>query len=256
MRSKFLTALLYAVIFVPMVGHAQPIRKMLHDNWAFRQERGYNWYPAKIPGVVHTDLMDNGIIEDPFFRLNERGVQWIDKEDWIYKTVFDVDSDLFMKENIAIIFEGVDTYADVMLNGIPIIKADNMFRQWRADVKDLLREEGNELQVHLHSPIKMAMHMWEATPWKEIIESGNDQSANGGLFNRRVGVFVRKAGYHFGWDWGPRLVTSGVWKPVYLEGWNDVKIDDVFYRQLSVNKNKAEIEVTVSVDVRQITNIP
>lgn len=255
MRSRLSAVILFAAIVLPAAGNAQPVRKNIHGGWEFRQGRGYNWYPATVPGVVHTDLMDNGIIEDPFFRLNERAVQWVDKEDWVYKTTFEVDPDLFAKENITIVFEGLDTYADVTLNGESLFKADNMFREWRADVKALLKEKGNELQVFFHSPIKITLPMWEATPWRNIIESGNDQSANGGLFNARVGVFVRKAGYHFGWDWGPRLVTSGIWKPVYIEGWNDARIANVFYRQAAVSKQRAEIEVTVSIDaVRDISD--
>ena len=61
----------------------------LHDGWRFRQGRADIWYPATVPGTVHTDLMDNEIIEDPFFRLNERAVQWVDKEDWMYETTLE-----------------------------------------------------------------------------------------------------------------------------------------------------------------------
>ncbi len=124
---------------------------------------------------------------------------------------------------------------------------DSRFRTWSADVKSLLRERGNELQVEFASPIKVALPMWEATPWRDIIESGNDQSANGGVFNARVGVFVRKAGYHFGWDWGPRLVTSGIWKPVYIESWDDAMINNVHYTQTSVTAKEAVIDVVVEI---------
>ena len=244
MKSR-LVGLLCAAILLPLPGAAQPIRENIHDNWEFRQGRGYNWYPASVPGTVHTDLMTAGIIEDPYFRLNERAVQWVDKEEWIYRTTFDVGAELFAKDNISLIFEGLDTYADVTLNGVSIIKADNMFCEWPANVKSLLRKTGNELEVKFRSATREGLRMWETTPWRDIIESGNDQSANGGLFSARVGVFVRKAGYHFGWDWGPRLVTSGIWKPVYLEAWNDAKLDDVFYRQVAVDSTRAEIEVTV-----------
>lgn len=254
MKLKHVVVFLLITLFFPARSNAQPVTENIHKNWEFRQERGHNWYPATVPGVVHTDLMANNIIGDPFFRLNERGVQWVDKENWIYKTTFDVGKELFAKDNIILLFEGLDTYADVTLNGVQIIQADNMFRAWKADVRALLKEKNNELMVHFHSPTLMALKMWETTPWRDIIESGNDQSANGGLFNARVGVFVRKAGYHFGWDWGPRLVTSGIWKPVRIEGWNDARINDVFYRQLSVNKKKAEIEVVVSTDIKH--NIP
>ncbi|MCL2560866.1 MAG: glycoside hydrolase family 2 protein [Rikenellaceae bacterium] len=255
MRRRFFWIFLFtaaATFLMPATAtNAQPTRTTLHDGWEFRQARGHNWYPATVPGVVHTDLMANGIIEDPFMRLGERAVQWVDKEDWIYRTTFDMDAATFDMENITLIFKGLDTYADVTLNDSLIVNADNMFREWSADVKGLLKPTGNELQIHFHSPIRIAMPMWEATPWREIIESGNDQSAQGGLFNRRVGVFTRKAGYHYGWDWGPRLVTSGIWRPVVLEAWNDALIDNVFYQQLSVNERRADVQVTVTTNVTQ-----
>ena len=203
--SKF-KYIVFAWLLVPVISGAMPVRQELDAGWEFRQARLSNWYPATVPGVVHTDLMDNGIIEDPFYRLNERGVQWVDKEDWIYRTEFDVSRDIVSRENIAINFYGLDTYADVSLNGQKIISADNMFRKWSADIKDILKEKDNLLEVYFHSPIKVAMPLYDALPYHYVAR--NDQSANGGLFDKALSPFTRKAGYHYGWDWGPRLVTS------------------------------------------------
>jgi beta-mannosidase len=243
----------WAVLFVStaFAVYAGPVKQELNEGWEFRQGRGYNWYPAEVPGTVHTDLMAAGIIADPFMETNERGVQWVDKEDWIYKTTFDVPASTLAREHVRMVFEGLDTYACVTLNGDTIVQADNMFRRWEADAKPLLKEKNNELTVYFHSPIRVALPMWERTPWRDIIESGNDQSQQGGVFNARVGVFVRKAGYHFGWDWGPRLVTSGIWRPVYIESWDEARIDDVFYRQAKVSRERAEVEVTVSTGLAQ-----
>lgn len=221
------------------------VKQAIDQGWSFKQERGNNWYPAKVPGVVHTDLMDNGIIEDPFFRLNERGVQWVDKEDWIYKTDLNVSPDLFAKDNIELYFKGLDTYADVYLNDSCILKANNMFREWRIDVKDLLKKDGNELRVYFHSPLKVDIPKFDALPYRN--EAGNDQSQNGGVFDKKVSVFARKAGYHYGWDWGPRLVTSGVWRPVFLEGWNNARINHVHYIQEQVSAKRAQIKVRAQV---------
>ena len=241
--NRIITLLLVAILFSVM--DARPLQQFLHEGWSFRQARGTNWYPATVPGVVHTDLLNNGLIEDPFYRLNERGVQWVDKEDWMYRTTFDVSPELLSKENIILRFDGLDTYADVTLNGKKILSADNMFREWQADVRSLLKLKDNQLEVYLHSPIKIAMPKWEAVPFQ--YRSSNDQSENGGLFDRKVGVFVRKAGYHFGWDWGPRLVTSGIWRPVTLEAWNDARINDVFYNQKAVTEREASIDVVVEL---------
>jgi beta-mannosidase len=239
-------SLLYILLTLSFANvFASLVRKNLNENWEFKQVRGYNRYPATVPGLIQTDLLDNKIIDDPFFRLNERGVQWIDKEDWLYTTTFDADESLLQKENIVIRFEGLDTYADVSLNGQKILSADNMFREWSADVKTLLKARYNKLEVYFHSPIKITLPQWEALPFR--YRASNDQSENGGLLNRQVSVFARKAGYHFGWDWGPRLVTSGIWRPVYLEAWDDAQIQDVYYRTVSATANKATIETVVEI---------
>lgn len=225
--------------------YAAPQRQPLHDGWQFKQHRGVNWYKATVPGVVHTDLMANDIIEDPFYRLNERGVQWIDKEDWEYVTTFTANKDVISKECIELVFEGLDTYADVYLNDKLILKADNMFRRWRVDVKPHLREGENNLKVYFHSVVKIDMPKWEALPFQYY--RWNDQSENGGLLKRKISVFCRKAGYHYGWDWGPRLVTSGIWRPVYLEAWNSLRISDIFYNQKSVTAKRADIDVEFEI---------
>ena len=220
--------------------------KNLHDGWKFRQARLTNWYPATVPGVVHTDLLQNKIIEDPFFRLNERELQWIDKEDWIYETCFTLAADMIRKENMELVFEGLDTYADVYLNDECILKADNMFRRWSIPVRQYIREESNVLKVYFHSPVKIDVSKWDALPYQ--YPASNDQSENGGLFNKKISVFARKAGYHYGWDWGPRLVTSGIWRPVYIRAWSDSRINDVFIEQKEVGAGKAVIAGHVELD--------
>lgn len=220
--------------------------KNLHEGWKFRQARLTNWYPATVPGVVHTDLLQNKIIEDPFFRLNERGLQWIDKEDWVYETCFTLAADMMRKENMELVFEGLDTYADVYLNDECILKADNMFRRWSIPVRQYIREENNILKVYFHSPVKIDVPKWDALPYQ--YPASNDQSENGGLFNKKISIFARKAGYHYGWDWGPRLVTSGIWRPVYIRAWSDSRINDVFIEQKEVGAGRAVIAGHVELD--------
>lgn len=236
---------LAASVSVSQLSAADVRRQSLDGEWQFRQERYNDWYPAQVPGTVHTDLMANGLIDDPYMGLNERSVQWVDKEDWIYRTSFDVAEDVWASGNIDLVFEGLDTYADVYLNDSLILKADNMFRGWRVAVKDLLKEKDNELKVHFYSPTRIGLQKLEALPY--TYEAINDQSQNGGLFDKRVSIFTRKAGYHYGWDWGPRLVTSGIWRPVGLEGWTDARVSDVYYHQTEVSSKKAVIDAEVEV---------
>ena len=226
--------------------------KNLHEGWKFRQARLTNWYPATVPGVVHTDLLQNKIIEDPFFRLNERGLQWIDKEDWVYETCFTLAADMMRKENMELVFEGLDTYADVYLNDECILKANNMFRRWSIPVRQYIREENNILKVYFHSPVKIDVPKWDALPYQ--YPASNDQSENGGLFNKKISIFARKAGYHYGWDWGPRLVTSGIWRPVYIRAWSDLRINDVFIEQKEVGAGRAVIAGHVELDADKDMN--
>jgi len=224
---------------------AKPVSVELNQGWKFKQARLTNWYPATVPGTVHTDLINNKIIQDPFFRMNERDVQWVDKEDWIYETGFDISQEIFERKNIRLDFKGLDTYADVYLNDQKILEANNMFREWKVDVKSLLKQKDNTLKIYFHSPVKIDMPKWEALPFQYM--AINDQSENGGLLDRKISVFARKAGYHYGWDWGPRLVTSGVWRPILLEAWNDARIENVQVVQENVSKQAANIRQYVEV---------
>jgi len=250
MKVHLLFCELFAVLFcLPFTMQAEPTtpvtQQEIASGWRLKQVRGNNWYPATVPGVVHTDLINNGIIDDPYFRLNERSVQWVDKEDWEYKTTLTVNQNVFEKENIDLYFKGLDTYANVYLNDSLILKANNMFREWRIPVKALLKKGANELRVYFHSPVKIDLPKFDAMRYP--IEAGNDQSENGGLLNRKISVFARKAGYQYGWDWGPRLVTSGIWRPVYLVGWNNLRLDNIYYRQDDVTAKQAQIEATAGV---------
>ena len=228
------------------IGSAANDTMPLHSGWKFRQANRNEWHPATVPGVVHTDLMDNGLIEDPYYRLNERSLQWIDKEDWIYEVSFDAGALTRGYEHVRLEFLGLDTYADVFLNETQILTADNMFRRWAAEVKPLLKERGNVLRVYFHSPINKALPQYESLPYR--YEAWNDQADNGGLDGKKLSPFTRKAGYHYGWDWGPRLVTSGIWRPVKLQGWNELRLEDVFHRQTEVSSEAARVETQVEIE--------
>lgn len=102
------------------------------------------------------------------------------------------------------------------------------------------------MKVYFHSPVKIDVPKWDALPYQ--YPASNDQSENGGLFNKKISIFARKAGYHYGWDWGPRLVTSGIWRPVYIRAWSDLRINDVFIEQKEVGAGRAVIAGHVELD--------
>ena len=120
-----------------------PILKIsLDKGWQFREANKEKWYPATVPGSVHTDLLANKLIEDPFYRDNEQKQQWIGKTDWEYRTNFDVTKQTLDHKNLELVFSGLDTYADVYVNDKLLIKTDNMFRTWRVNCAPLLHLGG------------------------------------------------------------------------------------------------------------------
>lgn len=199
----------------------------LNSNWSFKEVGAKKWLSATVPGCVHTDLINNEIIEDPFYRLNESKVQWIDKKDWVYRTTFHLKEGEFLKQHHELCFEGLDTYAQVFLNDNLILKSNNMHRTYKVEVKKHLLRGDNELKVILDSPIKKGLESYNAIDYK-IPVSANDQAETGEVEEgKRVSVFTRKAAYHYGWDWGPRLATSGIWRPITLISWDNIRIHDL-----------------------------
>ena len=241
--NKLFTLLLLAASTLGAEGAVA--KRQLHDGWKFRKQRSDIWYPATVPGTVHTDLMANEIIEDPFFRLNERAVQWVDKEDWWYETTFNVTPEELAQSNQELVFYGLDTYAKIYLNHHLVDYVDNMHRTWRYNVKGLLKEGENLLEVQFDSPIRIDLPKYDK--YNYTFNTGPDQSQNGGIFHKTLSIFARKAGYHYGWDWGPRLVTSGIWRPVELQTWSGCRIDDVQYIQHDVNAKRAQLKTIVEV---------
>lgn len=253
MNARCVTVL---VILAFLAGCSAPKKETmiiieLNQGWKFRQVGETEWLPAIVPGTVHTDLMASGKIEDPYFRLNERDVQWIDKVDWEYHTTFGADATMLAKDRVVLRFMGLDTYAEVKVNGQEVLKADNMFREWKADVKPFLKEGENELTLLFRSPVVEGLKKYDANP-VVIPVSDNDQAVTGEVEGgKRISVYTRKAGYHYGWDWGPRLVTSGVWRPVYLEGWDDARITNLHIAQESVTKEKASLKASFEIEAEE-----
>ena len=218
----------------------------LDDGWEFRQQvpadgsAPAEWRPAQVPGDVHLDLLRHQIIPDPFFRDNESKLQWIEGADWEYRKTLPISADLLRHNHVELVFDGLDAYCEVSLNGQPALTADNMFRIWRVDAKPLLHPGDNLLRIVFPSPIKAAEKAAAGDRWRTPI----------GIAEK---TYVRKAAYEYGWDWGPRFVTSGIWRPARLEIWDDARIADLHIRQRDVSAAvahlSAEVEVLASTEV-------
>lgn len=204
------------------------------------------WRAAQVPGAVHTDLLTQGLIADPYVGAPEAGLQWIGLADWEYRARFDVDAATLARAHAELAFEGLDTFATVTLNGQPLLQADNSHRTWRARVDGRLRPHRNELRIVLRSPIRTLLPSVQAMPHKI---AGNYPSPYGDEPNdAMVGNFVRKPGYHFGWDWGPRYVTAGIWRPVKLESWDAQRLTAMAVQTRSLDAAKADLEIAVEVE--------
>lgn len=214
--------------------------------WTFAASGENEWLPAVVPGCVHSDLYRNNKIPDPYYGTNEHDLQWIDKQDWVYETTFSAPSELLRQENISLVFDGLDTYADVELNGERILSVDNMFRTWNVPVKTHLKDGENKLRILFRSPINEDLPKLEKLGY--ALPASNDQSELGGLGDKRVSIFARKAPYHYGWDWGPRFVTSGIWRAVRLEAWTGQRITDLFIRQNQVTASNAKLTAILTVE--------
>ena len=228
--------------------HAQTavLSMELNKNWEFRQTGTDKWLPATVPGTVHADLLANKKIEDPYYRLNERSQQWIDKVNWEYRTSVNLPADIAAKQHIMMEFEGLDTYADVFVNDHLVLSADNMFRTWTADVKNYLKPGENSVRILFKSPVVIGLQKQEIYGFG--LPAGNDQSVTGDLGNNTISMFTRKAGYHFGWDWGPRLVTSGIWRNIHLKVWDNQRIENIHIVQKSLDAKSAKLNAELEIN--------
>ena len=217
----------------------------VHAGWQFREIGKDKWYPASVPGCVHTDLLNNQLIEDPFYRDNEKKLQWIGKTDWEYQTNFNITPETFARKNLELVFQGLDTYADILLNSEPLLSTDNMFRTWRVDAKRLARVGGNTLTIRFRSPINEILPIMAKMDYE--LPASNDQG-------EKTSPYTRKAPYQYGWDWGPRFVTSGIWRPVFLEAWDDARMADLHILPTDIRANAANITAEVEVVARVNTD--
>ncbi len=189
-------------------------------DWQMRQLDTECWHAACVPGSVYADLMADGSMPDPFWRDNELAALELMKQDWEYLAAFDLPANALNFAHIELRCEGLDTLADVFLNGEPIGHADNMHITWAWNVKERLREGRNELRIIFRSPINFCAAAAERAPGWE--------SSDGTTGFRHL----RKAHCMFGWDWGPRLPDAGVWRPIHLICWNEARVEDVLIRQI------------------------
>jgi beta-mannosidase len=264
-RRAFFVSISFFFLFALPLYASEPSSRSIDSGWQFRAISNVDkaelvqgnvandlkeWHAAQVPGVVQTDLLNDKFIPDPFDRDNEFHLQWIGLADWEYQTSFQLDSAALAHDHADLIFEGLDTFADVSLNDQPILHADNAFRTWRVPVKNVLKPGSNTLRIVFHSAIEYMLPYVKSLPF--VLPSISTHNA-GNEENIATAPYTRKAPYNYGWDWGPRFMTEGIWRPIRLETWDMLRIDNFHIHQHSINKDLANIDAELDIEATKPT---
>lgn len=197
MNNRIVLSLLFLLLSMPFTfsfNTTDTYVMKLDRDWSFAQTGDTRSYPATVPGTIHADLLHNGLLDDPFYGKNEEKVQWVEEKDWCYTTSFTIEPEVYARFPYArLIFEGFDTFAQVLLNGKPVMQTNNMFVAWEKEVKELMVPGENTLTVLFTSPLKAVVPLYEQT--------GIDYPADNDRSTPHLSAYARKAPYHYGWDW-------------------------------------------------------
>ncbi|MEA5126626.1 MAG: glycoside hydrolase family 2 protein [Proteiniphilum sp.] len=238
---------LFFLLAIPFILPAQQVEALsLNEGWEFSQMNKNQWYTAEVPGSVQRDLVRHNVLPDPFYGINEEKIQWVEDENWDFKKTFTITADQLKYDDAQLFFEGLDTHADVFLNGARILHSENMFIGYKIPVKQLLKEGENHLYLRFYSPVQLMM------PARATF--GYDYPAGNDHREEKLSIYNRKAPYHFGWDWGIRIAQMGIWKPVSLNFYNGARIEDYYVKQASVTAQSAKIDN--QIEIHSAANAP
>jgi len=233
------------------------MKKFLDGKWLVRDNEGEFQFEGNVPGTVQQDLVDLELLPHPYKGLNEDIIIKLEPKDWTYEKIFEFDGEISEDEELDLVFDGIDTLAEIYLNNVHIGSTNNMFLQYRFDVKDLLNKGKNVLKVEIKSPINIP----KALERNYGVLGGPEESARG---------YIRKAQYSYGWDWGARIATSGIWKSVYLEKYKKARLygSTAYLENLDgkvvvdgfISSNREldieELSVDVYVNGEKVLNVP
>ena len=254
MKKTFLLLLLLLFAFMgcQQAESQNVIEQSLNQGWTLTGDTLSIKMQVDVPSVVQQSLYENGLIPHPYLGTVENELLWISDHVWDYALRFDVDEGLLEKEVVELVFEGLDTYADISLNGYELISTDNQFREWKVDVKRYLKEKDNLLEVHFTGYDSVMTDLYE-----QVLP----------ILPEKYAV-SRKAPYQHGWDWAPKYKNVGIWKPVKLMAWNEARLETanvvtriadteramLLLNLLVDNATDGEYEVVVSTDSTTLSN--
>ena len=204
----------------------------LDRGWTLTSDTLYAIRYFTVPSVVQQTLSDANKIPYPYGGTVEDDLLWISNHPWTYTTQFNVKGSMLNQEVVELVFEGIDTYASVTLNGEKLFDADNMFRTWKVDVKPLLKEKKNQLVVTF-------------PPYDSVQQALYDQCRP--RFPEKYAV-TRKAPYQHGWDWAPKYKNIGLWKPVKLVAWSDARLENAYIVTNEITETQAKLTLHLDVE--------
>jgi beta-mannosidase len=250
-----LILLLIPAFFIFMCCEKKPIEwPDMHSGWYFKASTDSVWLEGNVPGLVHTDLLSHQRINNPFYRNNESELQWIGKQEWIYKKDFAFDVEQLNGDQVWLNFEGVDTYSKIYLNDQLIWQTDNMFVGKSLRVDSLLKTGNNTIKVYFASTVNEGLERLGMLDYKLPV-SANDDDTLGGIPGKRISVFTRKAPFQFGWDFGPRMISAGIWKSVKLIRKSSHFIKDVQVYQQELTREHVLLRIKTDIYSNQSDSV-
>lgn len=194
----------------------------------------------QIPGTVLSGLLAAGKIKDPFYRTNEDATRALFWKDYVFTRTFDVDEELLAQQHIVLVCEGLDTLAEISINGTFLAKTDNMHRTWKFQAKKLLHPGKNEIQIVFRSVLRFIEdYPYEAHKKINYIPCGS----------MKGNQLLRKAHSMFGWDWGPQTIDAGIFRDIYLQGYSHARIEDIRIHQQHAKNISVQTSITLSESV-------
>ena len=194
----------------------------------------------QIPGTVLSGLLAAGKIKDPFYRTNEEATRALFWKDYVFTRTFDVDEELLAQQHIVLVCEGLDTLAEISINGTFLAKTDNMHRTWKFQAKKLLHPGKNEIQIVFRSVLRFIEdYPYEAHKKINYIPCGS----------MKGNQLLRKAHSMFGWDWGPQTIDAGIFRDIYLQGYSHARIEDIRIHQQHAKNVSVQTSITLSESV-------
>lgn len=214
----------------------------LNGKWHVSETGKPELLPASVPGCIHADLLAAKKITDPYYRDQEGALQWIGKTDWVYSREFQVPHSLLRHDRILLRCEGLDTLATILINGAEVGRTNNMFRTWEFEVKGLLHAGMNRIEIRFSSAVNHVTARMAARPKESPLPQWAQPGGTLGA------MFIRKEQSNFGWDWGPCLVTCGIWRPIQMVGFDQARLTDLHVVQDHSRKDCVKLDVSTTAE--------